>query len=208
MDAAIKVSIAYQNCKLKYLSPLLDSFQWCGEEDYFEIPGQYTGNFRPNPEHHVKLVKFSETIIIFKTLRFPIKTTMLGDNGKQYSFVVKYGEDLRQDQRIQQLLTLMSTQLASDKNCLAHNLCIQTYPVIPINSYCGMLGWVNDTMSVQQITEKALDRYDVQGRAKLGELKRDHSHFITKPSKKNVQYTNSEYYGQAVVAYTRMNVRL
>lgn len=206
LESTVKSSMVYQNCKLKFLSPLLENFQWCGEEDYVELPGQYNGNSRPNPENHVKLVKFSESILIFKTLRFPIKTTMLGDDGKQYSFVIKYGEDLRQDQRIQQLLALMSSQIAADWKCVAHSLNIQTYAVIPIVSYCGLLAWADDTMSLQQITEKCLDRYDLQKSARLGELKKDHTNFITKPVKKNVNYTNSEYYGQAVVAYTRTDV--
>ena len=31
------------------------------------------------------------------------KVTFVGDNGRSYDWIVKYGEDLRQDQRIQQV---------------------------------------------------------------------------------------------------------
>lgn len=42
------------------------------------------------------------------SLRKPIKLTILGNDTKEYPFLVKFGEDIRQDQRIQQLFTLMN----------------------------------------------------------------------------------------------------
>ena len=31
-----------------------------------------------------------------------------GDNGKNYDYIVKYGEDVRQDERIQQIFSISS----------------------------------------------------------------------------------------------------
>lgn len=48
------------------------------------------------------------------SLRKPIKVTMLGMDSKEYPFLIKFGEDIRQDQRIQQLFTSMNNIFASD----------------------------------------------------------------------------------------------
>lgn len=48
------------------------------------------------------------------SLRKPIKVTMLGMDSKEYPFLLKFGEDIRQDQRIQQLFALMNNIFASD----------------------------------------------------------------------------------------------
>lgn len=64
-----------------------------------------------------------------QSLRRPIKLTMIGNDGNEYSFLVKCGEDLRQDQRIQQLLTLMNSSLTSNSGTAARKLSIVTYAV-------------------------------------------------------------------------------
>ena len=51
-------------------------------------------------ENTVKIAGFKDEIKVFSSLRRPIKITMIGDDGKDYDFLIKNGEDLRQDQRI------------------------------------------------------------------------------------------------------------
>ena len=66
-----------------------------------EIPGQYemTQN-QVLRQNTVKIAGFKDEVKVFPSLRRPIKMTMIGDDGKDYNFLVKNGEDLRQDQRI------------------------------------------------------------------------------------------------------------
>lgn len=64
------------------------------------------------------------------SLRKPIKITILGMDTKEYPFLVKFGEDIRQDQRIEQLLSLMNNIFKNDSACANQGLNILTYQVI------------------------------------------------------------------------------
>ena len=66
-----------------------------------EIPGQYEMAMDPVfKQNTIKIAGFKDEVKVFQSLRKPIKITMIGDDGKDYDFLVKNGEDLRQDQRI------------------------------------------------------------------------------------------------------------
>ena len=80
----------------------------------------------------------------FPSLRNPIKLTAIGDNGKQYHFIAKYGEDLRQDQRIQQAFSLCNSMLAGHQTPLPD---IVTYAVVPFNERLGVLEFVPKTVT-------------------------------------------------------------
>lgn len=137
----------------------LAEYKWCGDKDFIEIPGQYTGESKPFIEQHVKVVRFENRLKIFTSKQFPIEIKMYGSDGRSYSFINKYGEDLRQDQRIQQVLDLMSRQLSMDKNCKQNHLKIQTYEVIPINSNCGMLSVVEDATTINDFLQEASKKF-------------------------------------------------
>lgn len=62
-------------------------------------------------------------------MRNPIKITMVGNDGEKYSFLIKFGEDLRQDQRIGQLLQVMNNTLSENVYCCERQLSIVTYVV-------------------------------------------------------------------------------
>lgn len=147
------------NCdRLDYFCPWLNNYQWYGGDDSIELPGQYTGNAMPNPSRLLKIVKFNETVTILHSLRKPIRMSAICSDGKSYSFMVKYGEDLRQDERIQQIQQLMSDQMKSDKNCSQQKLSLRTYKVTPFNVNCGIIGWVENTEAIQTfLSEKILN---------------------------------------------------
>lgn len=63
------------------------------------------------------------------SLRRPVKITVVGNDGCSYGFLVKAGEDLRQDERIQQLFGVMNEVLSEDPRCTALKLHINTYQV-------------------------------------------------------------------------------
>lgn len=141
--------------ELQKLCNWMSDYKWCGDADFIEIPGQYTGEMKPFAEQHVKIVRFDNSLKVFTSNKLPIEIKMHGSDGKVYSFIIKYGEDLRQDHRIQQVLELMSRQLSLDKNCKQNHLRIQTYQVIPINSNCGMLSVVKDATTITDYLEQA-----------------------------------------------------
>lgn len=185
--------------KLEAFAPWLQQYHWLLGNDCIELPGQYTGESRPNIRTNIKIVRFDAKVKVFPTLRRPIKLSMLCSDGKTYDFLVKYGEDLRQDQCIQQLQRLFADQLANDKNCRSHNLSIETYKVIPISSFCGLLSWAEDTQSMGQLVD-GVDRND---------LARDHHRFLEKaPNGRSNTAQIFERYGEAVASYSPQAVSI
>ena len=69
----------------------------------FFFPGQYDGKSKPMPEYHAKIAGFDSKILVLTSIRKPKRLTIIGDNTKEYMFLVKGGEDLRHDQRIEQV---------------------------------------------------------------------------------------------------------
>jgi len=60
---------------------------------------------------------------------FPLLLTIRGSDAREHKYLVKFGEDLRQDQRIEQLFNLMNKILDSDPTCRHRSLSIATYQV-------------------------------------------------------------------------------
>ena len=80
----------------------------------------------------------------FTSIRKPIKFTVIGDDGKPYPFIAKYGEDLRQDQRIQQAFALCNSMVAGRGGCGLSGG-IVTYAVVPFHEKLGVLQFVPKT---------------------------------------------------------------
>ena len=80
----------------------------------------------------------------------PRKLCIRGSNGKDYMFLLKGHEDLRQDERVMQLFGLANTLLLNDPDTFRRNLTIQRYAVIPLSTNSGLIGWVPhcDTLHV------------------------------------------------------------
>nr|CAD7432144.1 unnamed protein product [Timema monikensis] len=135
---------------LKDFCPWLEEFQGAKMNEELEIPGQYTGEQRPLPQFHVKILGFGSQVLVMTSLRYPLRLTILGNDAKEHHYLVKFGEDLRQDQRIQQLLRLMNEILHNDAACHHHNLNICTYQVVPLTSKVGIIEWVNETKPLKQ----------------------------------------------------------
>jgi len=67
-----------------------------------------------------------------ESIRKPKCLIIRGNDAKDYRFLVKGGEDLRQDQRIEQLFSLMNQVFAEDATCRQRKLNLRTYQVIPM----------------------------------------------------------------------------
>jgi DNA-dependent protein kinase catalytic subunit len=95
-----------------------------------EIPGQYTSKKKPLLEHHIKIVGFDEKILVLQSLRLPKRLTIRGHDENDYRFLIKSGEDIRQDQRIEALFSIMNDLYYDDPNCNQSNsaqISIRTY---------------------------------------------------------------------------------
>ncbi|KAI9491166.1 hypothetical protein BDB00DRAFT_874560 [Zychaea mexicana] len=135
--------------RLGSYSPFLAEFQGTEWEENIEIPGQYSGFKQPHPEDHAKVASFDERLLVMSSMRAPKRLRIYGTDEKKHDFLIKGGEDLRLDQRLQQLFTVMNEILQEDPYCARHNVNIRTYKVVPMSTTVGMIEWVADTMPLQ-----------------------------------------------------------
>lgn len=132
---------------LKEYSPQMSAFK--GNE--LEIPGQYDGKGKPLPEYHVRISGFDERVKVMASLRKPKRIVIRGHDEKEYPFLVKGGEDLRQDQRIEQLFEVMNAILAQDAACSQRNMQLRTYRVVPMTCRLGLIEWIENTMTLKDL---------------------------------------------------------
>lgn len=111
--------------RLNDYSPFLHEYTGGG----IEVPGQYAGDRKPVPRYHARIARFEPRVAVMRSLRKPIRIGMVGDNGKEYKFLVKFGEDLTIDRGLQQLYATMNRTLRNDASCRQRRLAIDTYEV-------------------------------------------------------------------------------
>jgi len=71
-------------------------------------------------------------VLVLPSIRRPKRLTVRGNDEREYRYLVKCGEDLRQDQRIEQLLELMNSVYARHAACRQKHLRLRTYQVVPM----------------------------------------------------------------------------
>ncbi|XP_025160252.1 DNA-dependent protein kinase catalytic subunit isoform X2 [Harpegnathos saltator] len=143
--------------RLKEYSPFLHAYAGGN----IEIPGQYTGNREPMPmRYHAKIARIEPIVEVMHSLRKPIRISMIGENGREYKFLVKFGEDLTVDHGLQQLYTTMNRTLFNDAACRQRRLMIDTYEVIPLSRSFGLIQWIEDTKSLDNLVSFTLSELE------------------------------------------------
>ena len=90
----------------------LDNNNFYNPYEYIELPGQYEGLLsEPLADKNHKIASLRKTVLILGSIRRPKRLTVHASNEKDYHLLVKGGEDLRLDQRVQQLFQIMNTIL-------------------------------------------------------------------------------------------------
>ncbi|KAF9439193.1 hypothetical protein BGZ76_009365 [Entomortierella beljakovae] len=138
---------------LKAYSPWLHSFQSSDHDGTIDIPGQFTGLVPPNGQQTATIVRFDQRVLVMSSIRKPKRICILGSDEKEHLFLVKGGEDLRLDQRIQQLFSLMNDIMKKDPQCSQQKISIGTYKVIPMSGSLGILEWVDNTKPLRHCIE-------------------------------------------------------
>ncbi|CAL8293471.1 unnamed protein product [Lota lota] len=136
---------------LKEYSPWLSSYKADPFRNQLEVPGQYDGRSKPLPEYHAKITGFDERVKVMSSIRRPKRLIIRGDDERDHPFLVKGGEDLRQDQRIEQLFSVMNILLAGHAPCTLRSLQLRTYQVIPITSRIGLIEWMENTCTLKEL---------------------------------------------------------
>ncbi|PFH51827.1 hypothetical protein AMATHDRAFT_58344 [Amanita thiersii Skay4041] len=104
------------------------------------VPGTYQSG-RPI----IRITSFATKLTVIASKQRPRRLSLKGSDGRDYQYVLKGHEDLRQDERVMQLFSLVNTLLSVDTNSFKRRLHIQRYPVIPLAPNAGLIGWVQDS---------------------------------------------------------------
>jgi FKBP12-rapamycin complex-associated protein len=110
------------------------------------VPGSYRVD-----GSYVKIEKFIPSVQVITSKQRPRKITLRGSDGKDYVFLLKGHEDLRQDERVMQLFGLVNALLERDRQTKKHDLRIQRYAISPLSHNCGLVGWVPHTDTLHSL---------------------------------------------------------
>lgn len=72
--------------------------------------------------------------MVLSSITIPRRITIRGNDEKEYKILVKAGEDLRQDARIQQMFSVMNEIFRDDIACKQCHISLKTYQVIPLSN--------------------------------------------------------------------------
>lgn len=108
------------------------------------------GTYKPDEDTTVvRIVAFCQQLSVIQSKQRPRKLSMMGSDGKEYEFLLKGHEDLRQDERVMQVFGLMNKLFAkSDRRTLLHGVGMTTFAVVALSANAGLIEWVPncDTM--------------------------------------------------------------
>lgn len=126
-------------------------------EQSLEIPGQYDNIYAP-PEvsKHITVSSFVPEVQIFSSKQRPKKLIMRGSDGKDYHFIAKGGEDLRQDQRVQQLFRTMNGLLGAFTESRGRGLEVRTFHVAPLTVRTGLIEFLGNTSPLLRLVNKSV----------------------------------------------------
>jgi DNA-dependent protein kinase catalytic subunit len=136
-------------------------------------------------QSHDRIVGIDPNLLVMSSIRKPKRITFYGGSGREHMFLVKGGEDLRNDERIEQLFVLMNSLLASSaasgngswafgsaeieaqsagggigRGVATKNssLRARTFTVVPMTSKVGILEWVPNTTPIKAIIQEQLGK--------------------------------------------------
>ncbi|EGN96671.1 hypothetical protein SERLA73DRAFT_170096 [Serpula lacrymans var. lacrymans S7.3] len=104
------------------------------------MPGTYQSG-RPI----IRIASFATKLTVIASKQRPRRISLKGSDGRDYQYLLKGHEDLRQDERVMQLFSLVNTLLSVDTNSFKRRLHIQRFSVIPLAPNAGLIGWVQDS---------------------------------------------------------------
>jgi FKBP12-rapamycin complex-associated protein len=137
----------FEQLDLKSISPALYKFR----ESEIEMPGIYQNGINEGEGSIIKIASFSRYLTVLNSKQHPRKIVIYGSDGKEYPFLLKGHEDIRQDERVMQLFGLINALLSKDSETRNKNLFIKRYSVIPLSHNTGIIGWVSNCDTLHQL---------------------------------------------------------
>lgn len=125
--------------ELQYVSPkLLEA-----RNLELAVPGTYLDEKSIPNNPPVRIAEFVPSLQVIGSKQRPRKLQIIGSDGKEYAFLLKGHEDLRQDKRVMQLFGLVNTLLANHRDTAKTDLKIRGYSVIPLAPNSGLIQWMS-----------------------------------------------------------------
>lgn len=152
-----------------------------GDTDYqyssIEVPGQYADaverDLPPIPDQHSLILAIDPQLLVMASIRKPKRMGLIGSGGDVVHFLVKGGEDLRNDQRVEELFVLMN-RIIRDEALSARErgdgkqhgalqqgrdlLRARTFCVVPMTPRVGLLEWVKNTVPLKAVITSEMQR--------------------------------------------------
>ena len=120
-----------------------------------EVPGQYDNiTAPPDVQKHVYITGFAPEAQVFASKQRPKKITFRGSDGRDYQFIAKGSEDLRQDERIQRLFRSMDRLLAQHPESRGRGLEMRTFHVSPLSERSGLIEFLGNTFPLLGLVNK------------------------------------------------------
>lgn len=149
---------SFKTLELRHVSPALT-----GAIDMnLAVPGSY----RPRGEL-INIRGFSPSVDIISSKQRPRRMTILGSDGLEYRFLLKGHEDLRQDERVMQLFGLINVFLENDGWTRSRGLNIVRYSVLPLSNNSGVIGWVENCDTLNQLVKQYREAHDIKMNVEL-----------------------------------------
>jgi serine/threonine-protein kinase mTOR len=104
------------------------------------MPGMYD----PLKKEVKKIKKFHPILHVIPSKQRPRKITLVASDDKDYMYLLKGREDLRQDERVMQIFGLVNTLLATARDTSNRNLLIDAMPVVPLREDAGLISWLSE----------------------------------------------------------------
>jgi hypothetical protein len=93
--------------------------------------------------------KFRNVLSVYTSLQRPRRLECTGSDGREYWFLLKAHDDLRKDQRMTELNTVVNLLLRRSPSCARRSLSLRTYAVLPLVENAGVLEMLRDTQSLR-----------------------------------------------------------
>jgi FKBP12-rapamycin complex-associated protein len=119
------------------------------------------GTYKPF-EDVIRVVKFAASVDVISSKQRPRRMTITGSDGSKYRFLLKGHEDLRQDERVMQLFGLINACLANNRSTNRLDLKIVRYSVLPLSNNSGLIGWVENCDTLNQLVKMYRESVDIK----------------------------------------------
>ncbi|KAJ2366975.1 phosphatidylinositol kinase- protein kinase tor1 [Coemansia sp. RSA 2610] len=119
------------------------------------VPGTY------DPDREIVYIQsFDPILMVYSSKQHPRRMFIYGSDGVKYTFLLKGREDLRQDERVMQLFGLINSLLSRDTETARRSLAIERFPVIPLSSNSGLIGFYPNCDNINNIIRMYRDSHN------------------------------------------------